>query len=385
MTFKKLLQFNPGTKSVYSNYGFMLAGLALEEVNPAMSFQNIVRRDVFQPLGVARPRIGGSLLSQQVAGEVEYHPNTPGVRKSVMSTAQPIVPVQWGGWNQGNLDANGGWIMAPADYAKVLAAFDLGSQNPLLNQTWTSHMFAAPAPAIDPSLRRGWFSFTLKDASNVSHVAYQHNGGLPGTSTLGFRRDDGLSFVLFLNKDIAGGLHGAIQGVQLNALANAVPAANWPNHDLFPTLGIPGFKKYTDGTLTTFGTGCAGKSGVLAHTASGSADIGTPVAYQLANGPKSSVAVLYLGFSKTNWGPFVLPLALDLFGAPGCKLYTDPLLQIAMPTNAAGATLVNLPLANDKAFIGLSLFTQFVGVEPGFNKLGLTYSNGVQTKIGGWE
>src|SRR5439155_22890550 len=101
-----------------------------------------------------------------------------------------------------NMESHGGWILAAPDYAKVLAAFDEDAANPLLKPATVQTMWSSPAPAIYPNLLRGWFKLTLPDSAGHPVDAYQHNGGLDGTSTLIVRRQDKLSFVLFFNKNI---------------------------------------------------------------------------------------------------------------------------------------------------------------------------------------
>jgi hypothetical protein len=38
-----------------------------------------------------------------------------------------------------------------------------------------------------------------------------------------------------------------------------------------------------------------------------------------------------------------------------------------------------------KAFIGIKFFTQYLCLDKQANVLGLTYSNGLQTTVGGWR
>lgn len=198
-----------------------------------------VTNNVFKTLGLSRPRIGGSLLSQQASGEVRYHPSSAErlIGRSVMSSDQPIVPRQYGSRNIALGEGAGAWIMAAPDWAKVLAAFDRGTANPLFphNPTGTTaNMWTSPD---NTGTARGWFLLNLPNASGQQVKAAQHNGGLEGTATLVVHRTDGLSFVLFLNTDTP--LYAEVQGVQLNALANKVTA--WPTTDLFPSVGIPSF------------------------------------------------------------------------------------------------------------------------------------------------
>ena len=53
-----------------------------------------------------------------------------------------------------------------------------------------------------------------------------------------FRRNDGLSMVLLLNRQFPGNL-GPEQAAELNAVANEV--VTWPTADLWNSVGIPKF------------------------------------------------------------------------------------------------------------------------------------------------
>ncbi|GEM_PF-406962 len=368
------LQANPGTKFAYSNYGFSNLGLILSGVY-AGTYENVVRTKVMLPLGLKRPFLGRSLLSQRAAGEVLYHPRVPGVRTTVRSNSGAWVPIQYGGWSQENMNANGGWVMAPADYAKILASFDVGDANPVLPAGVAREMWTPPFPSIDNNLLRGWFRLAVKDAGNVSRWAYNHNGRLPGTSSIGFRRDDGLSVVVMCNADF-NGFFGATHIYQLNALANKVPS--WPAHDLFPSLGIPRL-----GSFTKFGASCKMPASTPVHSGVGHPLTGRSIGLRLEKAYGARIAILYMGFSKRSWGRISLPLPLDALGAPGCKLLVAPLIPLAVPVGLKGTAYLTLPIPPSPAYSGVRLFTQWVIHAPRANKLGLVLTNGLETRIGG--
>ncbi len=232
------LQFSPGSKAVYSNFGYSLLGQVVEKLTDK-SYQIALQQNVYTPLGLTRPRLGGSLLSQQAPGEVRYHGEYPYIAQSVMSPDQPIVPFPYGGSNEQLGDSLGNQIMATCDYARMLAAFDLGAANPLLRPDTTTMMWTEPAPLVGINILRGWFQGTLAHGLR----AIGHNGGDIGTTTMAFRRSDNISFVVFFNHDFGVSLSIDGTGNPLsNALSDAADAVvNWPTTDLFPSVGIPAF------------------------------------------------------------------------------------------------------------------------------------------------
>ncbi len=50
----------------------------------------------------------------------------PGIGTHVVNSLPTLLPRAYSTFNLEYGDANGGWIMAAADYARFLAAFDLG-------------------------------------------------------------------------------------------------------------------------------------------------------------------------------------------------------------------------------------------------------------------
>jgi len=144
------------------------------------------------------------------------------------------------------------------------------------------------------------------------------------------------------------------------------------------------WKGYVGGTFTAFGSGCKGSNGqVASQSASGLPETGQKVEYKLVNAPKSTFTFLTVGGSKTNWGPFNLPLSLITLGAPGCYLRTDPAIQIAGGTNTSGQQTVALNIPYNQALVGAHLYSQFWIVDLKANDLGLTFTRGIDTMIGG--
>jgi len=142
---------------------------------------------------------------------------------------------------------------------------------------------------------------------------------------------------------------------------------------------------YLLGTFTPYGKGCLGSNGVPSHVASnpkGYPYIGTTSTYTLNSGPKNWLAVMFLGFSQTQWGAVPLPFALDSVGAKGCQLLAPPTFEFGAGTNASGTASVPIPHPNDVRLIGLDFYTQFAGFDRAANPLGLSFSNGLRTILG---
>ncbi|HEX8347875.1 MAG TPA: serine hydrolase [Actinoplanes sp.] len=231
------LQFAPGAEQEYSNLGYLMLGLIVERLR-GLTYTDAAQQFMFTPLGLTRPHRSPSRQADQRPGSVRQHDTEIRVVPSALSGpaggTRPLMPLAYGGEDLNLFDSFGGWAMAPADYAKVLAAFAIGDRNPLLDAATTGTMWTIPAlyaTATDVELPRytnGWDSWT--EAGGIR--GFQHGGGMPGVSTRILYRSDGWGFALF-------GSGGGIPDVYPELAG--MTSAQWPTHDLFTSVGIPAF------------------------------------------------------------------------------------------------------------------------------------------------
>jgi CubicO group peptidase (beta-lactamase class C family) len=234
------LQFAPGSRSVYDNFGYFLLGRMLESLPMGVgkTYQSLADDLLFKPLGLSNPRFGGSRYEERAPGEVLYHTAVPYLQANPNAGGAPWVAGGYGDFDVGNMDAAGAWLLSAPDYAKVLAAFDLGAENPILGPQATATMWG---PSGFGEALRGWFALKLPTGRGDTAIAKWHNGLFPGTSTLVFYHPEKWSFVMFLDRDLSPQPDGPHEGRDLARLAARVKA--WPQADLFPAMGIPAFKQ----------------------------------------------------------------------------------------------------------------------------------------------
>jgi CubicO group peptidase (beta-lactamase class C family) len=227
------VQFEPGNGEKYSNLGYSVLGQVIEKERGQL-YEAAIQDSIFSRLGLARPRMGHSLRSDAAPGEVRYHAATPGWGTSRIDSSGDEVPGHYGGFNVFNFDAHGGWIMAAADYAKVLAAFDKGSYsvfqhgNPVMKQTTVDEMWQAPPAG---GSYNGWWK-----VANSGVDAFWHNGAIQGTRADIFWTENNVSVAVFFNKDVNS---FPLRDTLLTEVNNMT---FFPTHDLFPSVGIPKFE-----------------------------------------------------------------------------------------------------------------------------------------------
>jgi N-acyl-D-amino-acid deacylase len=65
------LDFDPGTRQAYSNFGFNVLGRVIEHVS-GQPYGAYVRNHVLSPAGITRMRLGRTRLADRAPGEVHY-------------------------------------------------------------------------------------------------------------------------------------------------------------------------------------------------------------------------------------------------------------------------------------------------------------------------
>ncbi|MGN9843994.1 serine hydrolase domain-containing protein [Nonomuraea sp. H19] len=221
------LDFDPGTKYVYSNYGYMLAGRVIEKVS-GMSYESYLRQKLLAPLGITRMRLGRSLRSEAFSTEVTYASKY--THKSVVDASGAVVPYPYGGFNMPNQDANGGWLASAVDMVKWGFAFD--AAGPVLNSTSISRVFAKPEIGVNANGSWYGLGWSVRN-NNVGGLNTWHNGSMPGTFSFLARVQNGVSYCAIFNRREEEGTpdFDAIDPILGEAIGTV---KTWPTTDLSP-------------------------------------------------------------------------------------------------------------------------------------------------------
>ena len=233
------LDFDPGSRYAYSNYGYCLLGRVVEKLT-GQPYGSSVQQSVLKPLGITRMRIGETRPGGRARGEVVYH--VAGERAGLSVFAENLgepVPRAYGAWHLEAMDSHGGWIASSVDMVRFASAFDANPKSRLLKAATVAEMFARPpAPVgrdekgdeLDVYYGLGW-SVRVRPGNGGQNQ--WHTGSLDGTSTLLVRRHDGINWaVLFNSRQQCAGKNPAVTIDPLvHQAVNAVK--EWPGQDLF--------------------------------------------------------------------------------------------------------------------------------------------------------
>lgn len=219
------LDFAPGSRYAYSNYGYLLLGRIIAKVS-GMSYESYVRQRILAPAGITRMLLGRSAAEQAFAAEVGYVSQY--TRKSVLDDDGATVPYPYGGFNMANQDANGGWLGSAVDLVKWGFAFD--KAGPVLNATSIGRVFAKPEIGVGSG--GSWYGLGWNvRANNAGGLNTWHTGSMPGTFGFLARIQHGVSYCALFNRRQEGDApsFGSIDPI-LGTATNGV--SSWPTTDL---------------------------------------------------------------------------------------------------------------------------------------------------------
>ena len=156
------LDFDPGSKEAYSNFGYSLLGQIIEKVT-GKSYIQYIQEDLFAPLGVTDVYLAHSLPESRLPNEPYYE-----CMGKVVSGYDPSTQVCWpdGRFSIEAMDSHGGLLTSASSLAKFLDAYCIDG-NP------------SPGPG-----KCGTYTFY---------------GSLDGTLSLVVQRPDGINYVAILN------------------------------------------------------------------------------------------------------------------------------------------------------------------------------------------
>jgi N-acyl-D-amino-acid deacylase len=200
------LDFEPGTRYAYSNFGYCLLGRVIEKLS-GQDYEAYVREAVLEPLGIESMQLGRTRLAGRAESEVRYYDPNRGPSVFQVDLGEEC-PSAYGAWHLENMDAHGGWLASADDLIKFAAAFDDPEHCRVLEAESIQRMFSRPDNGVYPSSESnggGDYYYALgwcvrpQSGADEDRLNTWHTGSLPGTSTLMVRRHDGLAWVLLFN------------------------------------------------------------------------------------------------------------------------------------------------------------------------------------------
>lgn len=186
---KRRLGFTPGTAKRYSNVGYTLLSMIIEK-KTRMSYEDYMRRFVFEPAGCYDFHIAGSYEKDRRRNEVKYYMHKGAEPVYEYNNSGRMVEKCYGENDIPNLKGAGAWCASAAELSRLVASIDLlPGVKDILSKKSVEFM-TREMPDHDFSI--GW-NFCPKGRPWI------RTGSLSGTSALVLRYPDGECWILITN------------------------------------------------------------------------------------------------------------------------------------------------------------------------------------------
>lgn len=193
------LDFPPGEKKVYSNFGYNVLARIIEKVS-GFPYEQYVQQNILAPAGVNDMVLAKTRFSERLPNEVIYYADDKynGVW-SVLDAEELPVNMPYGGDFQLEVtDGHGGWVSSAEDMVKFVNYIDPTTPGKhLLNSDMLKVMETQSTFPIDPNARflqgKGWN--VTADGLN-----WNHSGAFYGTSSFVMRDGtNGINWAVVFN------------------------------------------------------------------------------------------------------------------------------------------------------------------------------------------
>jgi len=183
------LAYEPGTSQEYSNFGFLLLSLVIEEVS-GLPYETYMQQEVFEPALCHGFRIGGNYLADRLPGESRYYMQPDAEKTTSFDGKYAAVEKCYGGNNVTGSAGAGGWIGSAVELARMVAVIDgRGPLPDLLDEFSVEQM----THYLDPDT----FSLGWNDTKPTGE--WTRSGSFSGTQALIKTYPDGECWIFISN------------------------------------------------------------------------------------------------------------------------------------------------------------------------------------------
>ena len=231
------LDFAPGTKFVYSNFGYCILAQVVEQIS-GQPVELYVRDNVLAPMDVHAMSIGYSHLNQRGPRESKYYdyPGAPLVDS--VFPGEGKVPMAYGAFDMMTFSGSGGWIGSAVDLTRVMTAIEGSRMAQFLSaETMTEWLANPQLPAW--SSDGSWYGLGI--FVRLSPERWYHGGSVPGGQTMLLRQDNGYVWAIITNSRTADPdtFSNEMNNAMFQALGNGIDGSATDLYALFPSPELP--------------------------------------------------------------------------------------------------------------------------------------------------
>ncbi|VDO88531.1 unnamed protein product [Heligmosomoides polygyrus] len=160
------LEHKPGTKWIYSNFGYQVLGYLTEHFS-GTDYESFVKKSIFAPAGVHDIQVARPSISEKATREVLYYMSGNSLG---FDPYEMLSPKRIGPW--------GGWIASPIQLLLFMSRVDgFPHRRDLLSQKSIS-MYSTPSTASNSTYGLGW------SLNIMGFNGWQHDGRMPGSAAM---------------------------------------------------------------------------------------------------------------------------------------------------------------------------------------------------------
>ena len=183
------LEYDPGTSSNYSNYGYLLLSMIIEKVT-GENYERWIRENVLYPAGCFDMHIGKNSYEQRFPNETRYFPTKSEGKVQKYDNSGVMVDRVYGGNDITALQGAGAWVASAPEVAKLVAAIDGKDEVKDILSAQSIAQMTTPTDSVTYAI--GWV-----DTKETGE--WTRTGTLSGTSALIKCYPDGECWVFITN------------------------------------------------------------------------------------------------------------------------------------------------------------------------------------------
>lgn len=235
------LDFAPGSKQVYSNFGYCILGRVIEKVS-GEPYEIYVRNHVQAPMDIHAMSIGYGQASQRGPKEVKYYGFDGQAYWDSVFPGEGKMPPQYA-YELLTIDSCGGWIGSPIDLVRLMTAIDGSRTGPYLNADSMAKFVADPGLPDWNSNQNYWYGLGI--FVGPTPQTWYHGGSLEGAETEMLRDGNGYTWVIITNSltQDPGGLLRDEDVTMLGALGSGIEGSPTDLFQQYPSPTLPARSK----------------------------------------------------------------------------------------------------------------------------------------------
>lgn len=214
------LRARPGTRTTYSNMGYLILSKIIEKVS-GTDYETYIQKNILHPIGCYDMYIGQNKREDRRYNEVKYYEVHDAEPIKAYDGSESFAMRSNGGNNIEGLYGAGGWIASPVEISKLISAISSNSEDNILSNNSIDIMtqFSKKESPI------GWASITKRNE-------WIRTGTLAGTSAFVKRQSNGYTWTFITNTSSWKG-SGFTRFINREIGRSITNIKEWPQRDLF--------------------------------------------------------------------------------------------------------------------------------------------------------